>query len=51
MTEQKNPEALDENDLEHAAAGADGTFKFFRPNEPTKDSFEAVTLERGVTRG
>ena len=51
MTEKKQPETLNESDLDQTqGGGTDGTFKFFRPNEPTKDSFEAVTLEQGATR-
>ena len=50
MTKSEKPEMLSETEMDRAAGGRDGTFKFFRPNEPTKDSFEAVTLEQGTTR-
>ena len=39
MTRQNAPIELGDTDLD-ISGGRDGTFKFFKPNEPTVDSFE-----------
>ena len=39
MTDKTAPSTLTDADLD-MSGGVDGTFKFFKPNEPIKDSYE-----------